>query len=160
MPDEGPETALSTRIEQLLTEARVIIPGCQALLGFQFVATLTRPFSKLPDSAKYIHAFALCAVALAVTLLMTPATLHRIAFHGEDDETFLRIGSFLVIGAACPLALGISGDMYVVFFEVSRNTNIAALAALFSLLLLLGLWFAYPMWRRLAIRPCLQGRIH
>jgi hypothetical protein len=43
-----------------------------------------RSFSELPISAKYIHAAGLCAVALAITLLMTPAALHRIAFRGED----------------------------------------------------------------------------
>jgi hypothetical protein len=155
MPDEERETPLKTKIEQLLTEARVIIPGGQALLGFQLVATLTRPFVKLPDSAKYIHAVALCAVMFAVTLLMTPAALHRIAFHGEDDETFFRIGSGLVIAAACPLALGISAEVYVVFFEVSDSMRISALAALLSLLVLLGLWFAYPVWRRLAQSPSL-----
>jgi hypothetical protein len=147
MPEEH-ETPLKIKIEQLLTEARVIIPGGQALLGFQLAATLTKPFSQLPDSAKYIHAFAICAVMFAVTLLMTPAALHRIAFHGEDDETFFRIGSGLVIVAACPLALGISADVYVVFFEVSRSVWVGGMAALLSLCVLMGLWFAYPFWRR------------
>ena len=37
LPPEG-NTPLNTKIGQMLTEARVIIPGGQALLGFQFVA--------------------------------------------------------------------------------------------------------------------------
>jgi hypothetical protein len=60
-----------TKIEQMLTEARVIIPGGQALLGFQFVCTFTRSFRELPPSIQYLHAAALCAVALSVLLLMT-----------------------------------------------------------------------------------------
>jgi Family of unknown function (DUF6328) len=44
------ETPLGTKIEQLLTEARVIIPGAQALFGFQFVAMLTAGFDRLPLS--------------------------------------------------------------------------------------------------------------
>ena len=44
-------TPLSTKVEQLLTEARVIIPGAQALLGFQFTVTLTRSFEQLPAGA-------------------------------------------------------------------------------------------------------------
>jgi hypothetical protein len=124
-----------------------MIPGGQALLGFQLVATLTRPFSQLPEAAKYIHVAALCAVLAAVTLLMTPAALHRIAFHGQDDETFFRIGSALVIAAAGPLAFGVSADVYVVFFAVSASLWIAASAALLSLAILVGLWFAYPIWR-------------
>jgi hypothetical protein len=45
-------TALATKVEQLLTEARVIIPGAQALLGFQFIAMLTSGFDRLPPSVK------------------------------------------------------------------------------------------------------------
>jgi hypothetical protein len=41
MPDNA-ATPLKTKIEQMLTEARVIIPGGQALLGFQFVCTFSR----------------------------------------------------------------------------------------------------------------------
>jgi hypothetical protein len=110
MPDRG-ATPLRTKIEQMLTEARVIIPGGQALLGFQFVCTFTRSFKELPLSIQYIHAAALCAVALAVLLLMTPAALHRIAFHGEDDASFFRIGSALVVAASIPLAAGIAADI-------------------------------------------------
>ena len=40
-------TPLKIKIEQMLTEARVIIPGGQALLGFQFVCTFTRSFRVL-----------------------------------------------------------------------------------------------------------------
>lgn len=47
---------------------------------------------------------------------MTPAALHRIAFHGEDDAGFFRIGSALVIAASIPLAVGIAADTAVVFF--------------------------------------------
>ena len=45
-------TPLETQVEQLLTEARVIIPGAQALLGFQLTVTLTRAFQQLPADAR------------------------------------------------------------------------------------------------------------
>jgi hypothetical protein len=48
------EMPLSTKIEQLLTEARVIIPRAQALFGFQFIAMLTgfrnRPTPSFPSA--------------------------------------------------------------------------------------------------------------
>ena len=37
MPPSEKQTLLKNKIEQLLTEVRVIISGAQALLGFQFV---------------------------------------------------------------------------------------------------------------------------
>jgi hypothetical protein len=148
MAEEEQDTPLKTKIEQLLTEARVIIPGGQALLGFQFTATLTRAFSELPASAKYIHAGGLCAIALAVILLMTPAALHRIAYQGEDNETFFRSGSALVIAAALPLAAGVSANVYVAFLKATDSGLAAAIASFVAFAVLLALWFAYPRARR------------
>jgi hypothetical protein len=147
VPDEA-ETPLRIRIEQLLTEARVMIPGAQALLGFQFIATLTKSFGDLPPTARYVHAGGLCAVALAATLLMTTAALHRLAFKGEDRESFFKIGSRLVVGAAIPLAIGIAADIYVVFMKIAHSEGPAATAAAVAFLLLLSLWFVLPLWMR------------
>jgi Family of unknown function (DUF6328) len=147
MPNHA-ATPLRTKIEQMLTEARVIIPGGQALLGFQLVCTFTRSFKELPLSIQYLHAAGLCAVALSVLLLMTPATLHRIAFHGEDDASFFRIGSKLVVSSSIPLAAGIAADVAVVFFKVSDSTGSATVAGCVTLCVLLGFWLGYPVWRR------------
>jgi hypothetical protein len=43
MQEEKP-TPLTTKIEQMLTEARIVVPGAQALLGFQLTVTLTQAF--------------------------------------------------------------------------------------------------------------------
>jgi hypothetical protein len=139
------ETDLKTKIEQLLTEARVIIPGGQALLGFQFVATLTKAFDELPPLAQVIHACGLGFVTLSVLLLMTPAALHRLAYHGEDSAEFFRIGSWLVTAAALPLALGISSDIFVVLYKVSSSLSLALAGAGASTGLFLGAWYAYPL---------------
>jgi hypothetical protein len=147
MPHEEP-TELKTKIEQLLTEARVIIPGGQALLGFQFIAMLTKPFAELPFAAQVVHAGGLCCVALAVTLLMTPAALHRIAFGGSDSVRFFKMASPLVIAATIPLAGGIASDIGVVFWKVTETTSIAVTAALTALTVLLALWIGYPLVRR------------
>src|SRR4029453_2647559 len=48
-------TPLHTKIDQMLTEARVILPGAQALLGFQLIVTLTPPFEQLPPSSRLLH---------------------------------------------------------------------------------------------------------
>ena len=147
MPPEERATPLKTKIEQMLTEARVIIPGGQALLGFQFVATLTRAFAQLPESVQIIHSAGLCAVALAVLVLMTPAAVHRIAFHGEDDEDFFRTGSRLVTVAPLPLAAGIAADVLVVYYKVSESMTVAGSAGILALLVLLWFWYGYPLWR-------------
>lgn len=158
MAEPAGRTPLKSKIEQMLTEARVIIPGGQALLGFQLIAVLTKSFNELPALFKYIHCVGLCAVALSVVLLMTPAALHRIGFGGEDDPEFFRIGSWLVVAGSVPLAAGIAADVAVVFFKVTGNSGAALAAGLVALAVLLGLWLGYPAWYRLSERSSMSQR--
>jgi hypothetical protein len=153
MPDKHPEgTPLSVQVDQLLTEARLIIPGAQALLGFQLTVTLTKAFSELPLDSKLAHAAALCCLGLAVLFLMTPASLHRIAFNGEDDPQFLKVGSWFVIAAPLPLALAIALDTYVAAGRAVQSPMTAVLLGGAAIAVLLGAWYGYPIWRRAASR--------
>src|SRR5712664_1695893 len=53
MPRAHP-TKVEDKIDQVLTEARVVLPGAQALLGFQLVTMFMYGFDKLPQFSKYI----------------------------------------------------------------------------------------------------------
>jgi hypothetical protein len=147
-PEKEDETPLSTRIEQMLTEARVIVPGAQALLGFQLAVTFTRAFVELPEAQKIIHVVALCCVAVAIVILMATAAVHRVAFQGQDSTAFLKIGSAFVISAPFALAVGIAGDMQVAIHQATGAETAAFALAAASLLLLLGLWYGVPLFLR------------
>jgi Family of unknown function (DUF6328) len=146
--DKEEETALSARIEQMLTEARVIVPGAQALLGFQLAVTFTRAFVEMPEAQKMVHAVALCCVAVAIVVLMATAAVHRVGFRGQDSTAFLRIGSAFVISAPLALALGLAGDMQVAIRQATGSETAAFVLATASLLLLLGLWYGVPLFLR------------
>jgi hypothetical protein len=73
--NELADTPLHVKIEQLLTEARVVLPGAQALFGFQLAIVLTRAFEQLPKVSIVVHAASLFLVALAVMMLMAPAPI-------------------------------------------------------------------------------------
>jgi Family of unknown function (DUF6328) len=143
-------TPLSAKVDQLLTEARLIIPGAQALLGFQLAVIFTKAFSELPAESKLAHAVALCCIGLVVLFLMAPASLHRIAFDGEDDPQFVQLGSWFVIAAPLPLALGIALDTYVAAGRAVQSPSNAVALAAAAIAALLGAWYAYPIWRRAA----------
>jgi hypothetical protein len=138
-------TPLKTKVEQLLTEARVIIPGGQALFGFQFIAMLTTGFDKLPPSSQLVHTAALCFTALNVIVLMAPAALHRLSFGGEDSEAFLQLGSALVITAPMLLALAVAAELYVVFDKVLGNSILASLAGVSGWLVMNAFWYVIPL---------------
>jgi hypothetical protein len=145
MREEEGATPLSTKIDQLLTEARVVAPGAQALLGFQFTVMFSRSFEQLPGSSQVLHVAALCCVALAVILLMTPAALHRISFGGEDTPSFFRIGSRFVVAATVPLALGIGMDLYVATAKASQSAGLGVVLAVAAIGILAGLWYGLPV---------------
>jgi hypothetical protein len=146
--DKETQTPLPTKIDQMLTEARLILPGAQALLGFQLIVPLTRTFEQLPATSRLLHVAALCCVALVVILLMTPAALHRISFRGEDTEAFFQMGSWLIIAAPIPLALGIALDLYVAVFKASGSALVGKTLALIICAILASLWYVYPLYLR------------
>lgn len=141
-------TPLDTRIEQLLTEARVIIPGAQALFGFQTLVMLTSGFDRLPQMSKVVHLTALILVAANMVLLMMPAALHRLTFGGDDSARFLRIGSGIVIVAPIFLAAGISAESYVVFQKVIGDEGRSAIGAAATFLTITSCWYAVPLLMR------------
>ena len=48
------EQSLEARIVQALTEIRVVLPGAQALFGFQVTAVLTEQFGTLPEASRSV----------------------------------------------------------------------------------------------------------
>jgi hypothetical protein len=143
--DELQDPGLHERIDQMLTEARVILPGAQALLGFQLAIVISASFEKLPDGVKSIHGAALLLVALSIVLLMAPAAYHRMVYAGEDSEGFLRTGGRFITLSTVPLAFGLAADVYVVCTRIFRSDVAAAAAGLAVLALLIGLWHALPL---------------
>ena len=145
---EHPETPIDTRVEHMLTEARVLLPGAQALLGFQLAVMLTEAFGALPETSKVVHVGSLCCIALSVILLMAPAAFHRITFGGQSTESFHRLGSALVLAAAAPLAVGIVGALFVAVTKALNEPAIGAAVAFGVAVVLTGLWLAYPLLLR------------
>jgi hypothetical protein len=139
---------LETRIEQMLTEARVILPGAQAMLGFQLIAMMTRAFDELPPGAQVVHACALGAVALSIIVLIAPAAIHRLSFDGAATHRFLRIGATFVGAALTPLALGIAADVYVAARRITDDHQLGLVAAIASGLAMAMLWYGYPLLLR------------
>ena len=141
-------TDLKTRIDQALTEARVVLPGAQALLGFQLVTMFMDGFDKLPNSSKYIHMISLGWMALTIILLMSPAAYHRIAERGEDTLRMHNFASVLLLAAMVTLPIGICGDVYVVLYKVTSSVPASLGIAIAVLAFFYGTWFGFTTYRR------------
>ena len=145
---ESGESKTKDKIKHALTEARMVLPGAQALLGFQFVTFLMEAFEKLPASSKLIHLASLALVALSIILLMSPAAYHRIVEQGEETEHFHRFASRMLLAAMFPLSLGMCGDLFVVVRKVTESIASALIASALMLFVFYGLWFGYTFYHR------------
>lgn len=139
---------LADKIQQVLTETRVVLPGAQALLGFQLASTLMEGFDKLPAYLKYIHMASLGCIALSTIFLMAPGSFHRIVEQGEDSERVLKFASRMILAAMVPMALGIAGDLLVVVDKVTGSLPLSLTCAAVALVMFYGCWFGYSYYRR------------
>ena len=147
-PESRIKASLNDRIALLLTESRVILPGCQALLGIQFVAVFSDGFEQLPPALRAIHLICLALLALAMVMLLAPAAYHRLAAGGDASEDTDRFGVRMVLGSLVPLALGMTGDFYVVVTDVTDSALWGGAWSLAILLLMAGLWLVWPLTAR------------
>jgi hypothetical protein len=146
--DRTQQPPLKERIKEVLIETRMVLPGAQALMGFQFAIMMMDGFDKAPAVSKYIHFASLSATALGTIFLIMPAAFHRIVFRGEDSEEFPGLAGGMLLTALFFMGLGTSGDFLVVCQKVTGSFKISAAAAGALLAFFYGLWFGWTSWKR------------
>ena len=132
----------------------MVLPGIQALFGFQLIAAFNARWHELAVVDRVIHLSALVLIGLAIALIMTPAAYHRICEPGQTSMFFVRLASVLVAAAMVPLILGISLDVYVVARMAlpEQEPWIGVTMALASFIVFASLWIAFPYWQRMQPR--------
>lgn len=98
------ELELPEATEEMLGESRMVLPGLQALFGFQLIAVFSSRFSTdLTPGEQRLHLLAIGLVAVAVALVMGTAAYHRQTGPRRVSAGFLRAGQPLVaLGHGCP----------------------------------------------------------
>lgn len=138
-----PEAA-SEVASHLLEECRMVLPGIQALFGFQLMAVFNHTFWEIPERHRTVHLLAIVFVTVSIALVMTPAAYHRQANQFSVSRTFVQLSSLLLLLSMILLSIGISLDVYIVSALIIGGGWIslaltAAVALLFGLL-----WFVFP----------------
>jgi hypothetical protein len=142
---EREELPLSKAALYLLEECRMVLPGIQALFGFQLIAVFNSTFSqKLSLAEQRMHLVALGLVAIAAALIMTPASIHRHIGAREVSARFISISTRLLLISMLPLALGISSDFYLIARIILESPPIAFILSLLLLITFCTLWFVFP----------------
>ena len=76
--DDVEKLPLPQAVSLLLDECRMVLPGLQALFGFQLIAVFNQRFSQeLSLAEQEMHLRALGLVAISGALVMIPAAYHH-----------------------------------------------------------------------------------
>lgn len=142
---ETEKESLKEAISQALDECRMVLPGIQALFGFQLICVFNERFdTDLSPNHQLLHLAALTMVAVAIACIMAPAAYHRQVEQGEVSLDLLRYTSNFLRAALVPLALGLCLDVYLVARVISREDVYSALLAILLGMLFFCLWFVFP----------------
>jgi hypothetical protein len=148
MTAEEKELSLEQAVTFALEEARTVVPGIQALFGFQLVAVFNQRFSAdLSSPEQHLHLAALLLSALACALVMAPAAFHRRSHPRHVSARLLSITSAFVRAALGALMGGVSLDAYLISRLVTDSPpwSLAIAAALLAVFVLM--WFVFPRRR-------------
>ena len=139
-----PDDHLEKMAQEAVEEARMVLPGIQALFGFQLIAIFNESFRQLALGHQRLHFVAILLIALAIALIMTPAAYHRQVEPGTVSEFFVALASWFVALAMLPLMLGICIEVYLLGHIVLADDFLSGLVAAALLMVFAGLWFAFP----------------
>jgi hypothetical protein len=140
---------LKDAVKHVFEECRMVLPGIQALFGFQMIAVFNSGFTeKLSRVQQQIHGVAILLVILAIVFVMFPAALHRRAEPKSASDAFLRTASIALFAAMFLLALALALDVYIVTAVIWRETSVSIAAAISIFVVATLAWEGYPSFYR------------
>ena len=142
---ERQELSLNDAATHVLEECRTVMPGMQALFGFQLIAVFSATFEEqLSPGERFLHLAAIVLVTIAIALVMAPAALHRQTEPFAVSRRFITISSRLLMASMAPLVIGICLDVYVIARIIAGSRAVAGVVATFLLGVFVVFWLLMP----------------
>lgn len=148
MAPQVEQESLKDEMRNVVEEARMVIPGVQALFGFQTMAVFNQRFEELPASGVAAYVAGLAMLAVAIAMLMAPAACHRMSERGQVSRSLIDLSSRLITWGMLPLMLGLSLDIFVVVLATMDDARQALAGGIAALLLFGAFWYLLPALRR------------
>jgi len=146
--DDLDKEELDKRAQNAIEEARMVLPGIQALFGFQLIAVFNQRFPQIPAGQQLLHYCALLLVGAAIGLIMAPAAYHRIAEQHSVSRFFIQLASFMIAVSMLPLLTALCFEIYILGHLVLNNDQASFWIAVVMAAFLAALWYVMPFTAR------------
>ena len=141
----GESLPLSKAATLVLDESRMILPGIQALFGFQLIAVFNDTFTeKLSVFEQRLHLFAIALVVITTMIIMTQAVFHRQTGVKHVANEFIHIATRLMLISMFPLATSVCLEFYLISRVILNDVWLSLLFSLGLFALFLFLWIGLP----------------
>ena len=134
---------LSDAIDNVFSEARMLLLGGQVLLGFSYRICFEKKFEHISRPAQLAEIAGLAIMTAALGWLIWPAAFHQIAVRGRMTAGLHALTSKVLDWALLPIALGLALTQYTVAsaLDLRFAPAIGAAAGAFAL----GIWYAWSL---------------
>lgn len=135
------------RLEQLLQEVRVAMPGVQVLFGFLLAVPFQARFDEITEFQRITYFATLLCAAAATALFVAPVAFHRLTFRQGHKAYLVRWGSRMAIGGLLALGLAMNGVVLLVTDLLFEPAMVVVTAAVVGALYV-WLWLGAAVLRR------------
>ena len=141
---------LSEAVTHLLEECRTVLPGVQALFGFQLIVVFNPTFQdKLNLVERSLHLTAMSLIIVAIAMLMAPAAYHRQKGPQSVSHDFVFIATRLLLYAMFPLMIALGLEFFLIARMITNSLVLSIVLALIVVIIFSAFWFLLPRNKKL-----------
>jgi uncharacterized BrkB/YihY/UPF0761 family membrane protein len=137
---------LEDEATHILEECRMVLPGIQALFGFQLIAFFNDTFTRLTLEDRILHLAATGLTSIAIVAVLAAVAYHRQAEPHEVSEFFVAYASTLLTIGMLALAAGISIEFYLLSNLALHNFWASVGITVITFVLYVVCWFLMPRY--------------
>ena len=134
--------------DQVLQGIRIVLPGTQALIGFQFIAFFNPVFQSLSTNLKMLHFTTLMLAILCSIFLIAPVAFQQIGEGGSATGKLLKFSRKMLAIAMAFLLFAVTGDIYVAARTIGISNSYAVLYATAAFVTGVSLWYVCSLLRK------------
>ena len=148
--DRVENITLSEAVTHLLEECRTVLPGIQALFGFQLIVVFNPAFQeKLSMTERGLHLLAIGLIIVAIAMVMAPAAYHRQNDPRSVSENFIAVATRLLLYSMFPLMIALGLEFFLITRVITNHLTLSILLTALLLTIFSTLWFLLPRSRKL-----------
>jgi hypothetical protein len=145
---------LSDAVDNVFSEARMLLLGGQVLLGFSFRICFEEKFEQIARPAQMAEIIGLGVMTAALGWLIWPAAFHQIKEKGRMTASIHAFTTNVLDWALLPFALGLALTLYTVSaaLELPYSAAIGSAAGAFAI----AVWYG---WSRAGRKPDAKQKV-